>query len=257
HLFTPSVANITTDHASHHTDEFQRLRNLFSSDSEHTMGLRTLFEEKSRHNQHHPHHHYVPNLPTIHSETSIGLNTLFNNKTVDNVTSSGESSMGLRTLFEENPNVVEGAGKTVASSNDTFLGIRSLFEEKSNADIRKTDASNVENKPALLKKKKMLIKLVHLLHRHIEENESLLHLLHLRIEKNESLLHLVHLLIEENDEDEEVVAPPPSFHPRERLQQHHEVGTDAPSMANIAAALDEYTAQNDKKRLQNHFESDS
>uniref|UniRef100_A0A914PVI2 Uncharacterized protein n=1 Tax=Panagrolaimus davidi TaxID=227884 RepID=A0A914PVI2_9BILA len=300
HLFTPSVANITTDHASHHDshDEFQRLRNLFSSDSEHTknvrtiasetsfglntlfnnnntvrnvsshdtsMGLRTLFEEKSHHNQHHPHHHhhYVPNLPTIHSETTLGLNTLFNNKTVDNVTSSGESSMGLRTLFEENPHVVEvaaadGAGKTVASetslglntlfnnnrtaqnvsSHDTFLGIRSLFEEKSNADIRKiSDASNVENKQAVLKKKnnkKMLIK-------------SLLHILHI-------LHHLIE--IEENDDEEEVVAPPPvpsSSHPRERLQQHRQVGNDTPSMANIAAALDEHIAQNDKKRL----ESDS
>jgi len=164
HLFTPSICNVTTALDEYtqndtHTDEthFQRLRNLFSSDSQHTkhgltngisettlglntlfnnctlrnhsshetsMGLRTLFDEKTATANH---EHYKPGLPTIMSETNCGVTWFDTDTTSANKSSrirtlseNATSSFGLLTLFND---------RQVQSTAST-LGIRSLFQEK-------------------------------------------------------------------------------------------------------------------------------
>uniref|UniRef100_A0A914PWB5 Major sperm protein n=1 Tax=Panagrolaimus davidi TaxID=227884 RepID=A0A914PWB5_9BILA len=101
HLFTPSVANMTSHHDD--TDEFQRLRNLFSSDSVHTNNIRT-----------------------IASETSIGLRTLFEEKS-----ESAVEFQRLRNLFSSDSEHTKNVG-TITS--ETSMGLRTLFDEKSESD---------------------------------------------------------------------------------------------------------------------------
>ena len=144
HLHAPSLLNITTDEPTQDTrsEDFARLRGLFSSDTQQTrlgtsaemstvdigslfrtstscdtsLGLNTLFHEKTGENMSREQASYKPGLPTVLSDVSLGLNTLFKEAP------SCETSMGLRTLFEEaEPRQIQSSAST--------LGLRTLFNQ--------------------------------------------------------------------------------------------------------------------------------
>uniref|UniRef100_A0AC34F0L5 Uncharacterized protein n=1 Tax=Panagrolaimus sp. ES5 TaxID=591445 RepID=A0AC34F0L5_9BILA len=137
HFFTPSIVNITTaaldaythrddpHHDDTRSDEFQRLRNLFSSDTQHTdptathdtsYGLTTLFNDRT-----------IRNVPS-HDDASYGLNDLFNNRTVRQVPSHDDTSYGLNNLFNDN-------ARTAQTADETSMGLRTLFDEKSTHNL--------------------------------------------------------------------------------------------------------------------------
>uniref|UniRef100_A0A914Q268 Major sperm protein n=1 Tax=Panagrolaimus davidi TaxID=227884 RepID=A0A914Q268_9BILA len=137
HLFTPSVANMTSHHDD--IDEFQRLRNLFSSDFVHTNDVRTIDPivappPPSHHDEvlHSPSHH-EERMQHPDEHTDQYLSHLFT-PSVANMTSHHDDTdefQRLRNLFSSDSVHTKNV-RTITS--ETSMGLRTLFDDKSESD---------------------------------------------------------------------------------------------------------------------------
>uniref|UniRef100_A0A7E4WB10 TACC_C domain-containing protein n=1 Tax=Panagrellus redivivus TaxID=6233 RepID=A0A7E4WB10_PANRE len=110
HLFSVSQSNLTSTQEASTSESFARLRNLFSDPSDVTEGfskLRNLFSSDTQ-----------VSKAVNTSDSTLGLNTLFNGATAGKTLNTSDSSLGLNTLFN--------SGKSLKSTEST-LGLNTLF----------------------------------------------------------------------------------------------------------------------------------